>query len=444
MKQILLVDDDKEFCDIAQQMLSLLQYDVTLAHSLEEANQYLSTVAFDNILLDFMLPDGSGLHMIDQLQEQAGAPPVTLITGHPSVKTLMAGLVGPKVNYLLKPLTRESLEGALAGSRSKTMSVSVAKKHFGCLIGESDSMHKLYEMIERVSKTKANVMLMGESGVGKEVVAQAIHNTTRHDITNAPLVAANCGAFSKELIGSELFGHEKGAFTGAVGRKAGVFEQADDGTLFLDEVTEMPMDIQPNLLRVLETGRVTRVGGTKDFSVNCRVISATNRTEVELAEDNVLREDMYFRLAVFPIRIPPLRARAGDIPLLANAFLHDLNNDYGTQLRLSDSQLDQLTAYEWPGNVRELRHAIHRAYIMSDPTDEWLTVPCDLASPFSKQHKKSNQISPGQRIDDVEKELIQATLQQLDGDKPAAADMLGISLKTLYNRLNKYEQEASV
>jgi len=269
------------------------------------------------------------------------------------------------------------------------------------------------------------------------VVAQAIHNATECD---GPLVATNCGAFSKELIGSELFGHEKGAFTGAIARKEGVFEQAAGGTLFLDEVTEMPIDMQPNLLRVLESKKVTRVGGTKEQAVNCRVISATNRTLTDLAQNNVIREDIYFRLAVFPIDIPPLRERKEDIPLLANAFLEQLNEENGTDFKWQAAQIKELEAHDWPGNVRELRHAIHRAFIMSDPKGTAITLPESLESPFSKVNKESqaNQVVAGQTIEEVEKELIHATLDKVQGNKTIAAQMLGISTKTLYNRLNAY------
>jgi two-component system response regulator HydG len=290
-------------------------------------------------------------------------------------------------------------------------------------------------MIERVSQTSANVLLMGESGVGKEVVAQAIHQVSQ---VAGPLVATNCGALSKELIGSELFGHEKGSFTGAIGRKIGVFERAENGTLFLDEVTEMPLDMQSNLLRVLETKKVIRVGGSNEVSVNCRVVSATNRNMAELAESKLLREDLYFRLAVFPIDIPPLRERSTDIPLLAKVFLRELNEEYGAALVWQDAQLIRLANYEWPGNVRELRHTVHRAFIMSDMQGVNVALPDSFQSPFAKMSKQANSISAGQTIEDVEKQLITATLAKVDGNKTLAAEMLGISTKTLYNRLHAY------
>ncbi|WP_213610977.1 sigma-54 dependent transcriptional regulator [Pseudoalteromonas sp.] len=439
MLNILLVDDDIEFSDVICHIVEFLGHNIQTATSLKEAHQWFENNSFDHVLLDFMLPDGSGLHLLDHLKMIGQSPKVTLISGHPSVKGILANMCEPNVTHLLKPLQREDLELVLNGPKK---TVKKAKKnaithHFDTLIGESEAMQKLYTMIERVAKTQANVMLVGESGAGKEVVAQAIHNASQCE---GPLVASNCGALSKELIGSELFGHEKGAFTGAIARKEGVFEQANDGTLFLDEITEMPIGMQPNLLRVLETKKVTRVGGNREIPTNCRVISATNRSLIDLAQNNILREDIYFRLAVFPIDIPPLRERKDDIPLLAKVFLEQLNDENGTAFSWRSEQLKELQTYEWPGNVRELRHAIHRAFIMSDPQTSDVALPDNLESPFSRVNNQTqeNQVSAGQTIEEVEKELIHATLDKVQGNKTLAAQMLGISTKTLYNRLNAY------
>lgn len=440
MLQVLLVDDDADFTDVACQIIEFIGHDVFVASNLQEAEEWLGKQPFDHVLLDFMLPDGSGLHLIDFLKKNDLKPYVTLITGHPSVKGMLAGLCGPKVNYIVKPLQREDIEATL-NRDSKPAKIKSARNskmptlHFGCLVGESKPMLELYSMIERVAKTSANVMLMGESGVGKEVVANAIHASTGGA---DPIVATNCGALSKDLIGSELFGHEKGAFTGAVARKDGVFVRAGNGTLFLDEVTEMPIDMQPNLLRVLENKRVIPVGGTQEIAVNCRVVSATNRTMSELAEGNIIREDIYYRLAVFPINIPPLSERKDDIPLLAEVFLQQLNQENNTAFQWDQKQLDTLRNNSWPGNVRELRHAIHRAFIMSDPTSQEIQLPDTFISPFASANNKSSAVTAGQTIEDVEKELIRVTLNKVDGNKTQAADMLGISTKTLYNRLHAY------
>ncbi|WP_339721131.1 sigma-54 dependent transcriptional regulator [uncultured Paraglaciecola sp.] len=437
MLNVLLVDDDTEFTDVAANIIEFLGHQVSVAANLKEAYEWLESQPFEHILLDFMLPDGSGLHLIDHLKKLDSKAQITFITGHPSVKGILAELSGPKMDYLVKPLQREDIERVLSNKpqikpEAKTSSI---KRHFGCLIGESAPMQELYLMIERVAKTSANVMLMGSSGVGKEVVANAIHKASQ---VTGQLVTTNCGALSKELIGSELFGHEKGAFTGAVAKKEGVFERAEDGTLFLDEVTEMPIDMQPNLLRVLESKKVIKVGGTKEIPVNCRVVSATNRTMESIAQDKVLREDVYFRLAVFPIHIPSLRERKEDIPLLAKAFLEELNAENNCEYVWTDAQLERLGNFDWPGNVRELRHSVHRAFIMSDPSGNEIQLPTSFESPFSLTKKENNNVTAGQTIENVEKELIRITLEKVQGNKTAAADMLGISTKTLYNRLHAY------
>lgn len=452
MKSILLIDDDKDFTEVASHIIEFLGHIVSVAHSVEDAKEWLDNNDFDHLFIDFMLPDGSGLHVYEYLRSKKGRPPkCTFITGNPKIKTAIGSIAGPSVDYLMKPIEREDIENALRKKATKKRSetattkstipekATLPKAHFDCLIGESKAMKKLYTMIERVARSSANVMLMGESGVGKELVAQAVHNASNNQ---GDLIATNCGGFSKELIGSELFGHEKGAFTGAVGQKKGVFERAEKGTLFLDEVTEMPIDMQPNLLRVLETKRLNRVGGTQELPIDCRVVSATNRSLEDIAKENVLREDIYFRLAVFPIDIPPLRDRKDDIPLLVNTFLHELNEEHNERYLVNDAQMQRLVQHDWPGNVRELRHCLHRAFIMAEPGGKTVELPSTFASPFSQhteaQGVSSENVSAGKTIEEVEKALIYATLDEVDGNKTNAAEMLGISTKTLYNRLHAY------
>jgi len=435
LANVLLVDDDRAFADATSQLLSLLGHAVDVADSVKEAQKHLADGTYDRIFLDLMLPDGSGFHLLDYVPNNSGRTKVTIITGHPSVKKHVMSLYGMNVNYLIKPIDFDQLKRLFEGDE-RSRDQNVPKKHFGELIGESPVMHRLYGMIQRVASSDANVMLMGERGVGKGVVARAIHNAGR---TQGPMVAANCGAFAPELIGSELFGHEKGAFTGAIARKEGLFEQAENGTLFLDEITEMPVTLQPTLLRVLETQMVTRVGGTGPLPVKCRVISATNRTENQIVDSNCLREDIYYRLAVFPIHIPPLRERVEDIPLLVQSFLYELNSENGTAFGIREEDIQKLLSYDWPGNVRELRHTIHRAYIMSNPSDKTLRIPDDFCSPFSRRREAPKQTAlVGRTIDEVEKELIMETLRKYNNNKTKAAEVLGVSVKTLYNRLSSY------
>ncbi|PUA29971.1 MAG: sigma-54-dependent Fis family transcriptional regulator [Cellvibrio sp. 79] len=436
MADVLLVDDDRNFLNATAELLGLLGHSVKAVDSVADARELIGKHQFTHMILDLILPDGSGLHLLEALPAKSDTK-ITLITGHPSVKSIVKNLYGSNVSYLIKPIDLSQLQSLFVEHQPVAgVNHSTIPLHFNFLVGESEPMQHLYEMIERVSLTRANVLLLGESGVGKEMVAAAIHYASKVD---GEFVATNCGAFSRELINSELFGHEKGAFTGASHRKIGVFEQANKGTLFLDEITEMPLDLQPNLLRVLETKKVTRLGGVTPIDVEGRVVSATNRTELEIAEQHRLREDLYFRLAVFPIHIPPLRSRRSDIPLLVQYFLSVFNQQYDSNISISEESLQKLMEYDWPGNVRELRHAVHRAFIMADPQKKLIVLPNDLTSPFSKisqQHAAG--ISVGKTVEEVERELIEITLQHFDGDKKQTADMLGISLKTLYNRLNSY------
>lgn len=436
MAEILLVDDDESFLKATTELMEMLGHRVTTASTVADACQAAKAGRFSHVLLDLILPDGSGLHVLDALPGGQSETKIALITGHPSVKSIVMNLYGPNITYLIKPIDLAQLKHLLDDSGEEAGAAGLAPRHFGYLVGESAPMQRLYEMIKRVASAQANVMLFGESGSGKEEVALAIHQASQ---APGEFVPINCGGFASELINSELFGHEKGAFTGAAHRKAGVFELANRGTLFLDEITEMPLDLQPNLLRVLETSKVTRLGGTTSIDVACRVVCATNRTEIDIVEQSRLREDLYFRLAVFPIHIPPLRDRKDDIPLLVEHFLAGFNKQYKSDIGIDDATLNRLMNHDWPGNVRELRHALHRAYIMVDQKSQKIVLPDDLSSPFSRVGaSRSNGIAVGKTVEDVERELIEKTLEHLDGDKKKAAYMLGISLKTLYNRLNSY------
>jgi two-component system response regulator HydG len=439
---ILLVDDDENFVSATADILTGLGHKVRTANCVEMAKTIANSAMFTHVILDLILPDGSGLHLLDKLTEHNADVRIALVTGHASIKSAVANLYGPNIQYLLKPIFLDQLTQFLERQPQPSSNLAInCTRHFDCLVGESAAMRQLYEMIERVSSTQANVMLIGESGSGKEEVAKAIHYASR---VSGKLVPVNCGAFASDLISSELFGHEKGSFTGAISRKIGVFEQAQDGTLFLDEVTEMPIDLQPNLLRALESRKAVRVGGTTEIDINCRIISATNRSEYAIAQENKLREDLYFRLAVFPIHIPPLRVRKDDIPLLANYFLADFNQQYSANIEIRETDMNRLCEYDWPGNVRELRHCLHRAYIMADQEQRCVRIPERLASPFAKKDESlDNGIAFGKTVEDVERELIITTLEHLKGDKKRAAEVLGISLKTLYNRLNTYEEQQS-
>lgn len=437
MARILLVDDDAGFADATASVLEMLGHAVDTAGTVADARTLLSRQRYDRVFLDLLLPDGSGFHLLGEIP--TGSTLVTLITGHPAVKKQVMNLYGLHVNYLVKPISLDQLKSLFEDKQQRENAAGITW-HFGELIGETPVMQELYRQIERVGASNANVMLTGESGVGKELVARAVHKASR---VSGPFVAANCGAMSPELISSELFGHEKGAFTGAVNRRVGLFEEAQDGTLFLDEVTEMPLSMQANLLRVLETRTVIPLGTTNTIPVNCRVVSATNRTEEQIVDSNCLREDIYYRLAVFPLHIPPLRERMADVPLLVKGFIDNLNRENGTRFILADSELKRLQSYDWPGNVRELRHVLHRAWIMADPEEGVLRLPERFDSPFSRR-KSAQPLKPelaGRTIEEVERQLIMQTLERFENNKTKAAEALGVSVKTLYNRLSSYGVE---
>jgi DNA-binding NtrC family response regulator len=310
----------------------------------------------------------------------------------------------------------------------------------GSLLGASQAMQEVFRLIERVGPTEASVLLTGESGSGKELAAQSIHECSPR--RGRPFVAINCGAIPAGLIEAELFGYEKGSFTGAVRAHAGVFERAQGGTLLLDEVTEMPLDMQTRLLRVLETRRYYRVGASTEYTSDVRVIAATNRCPLQAVQKGQLREDLLYRLAVFPVRMPPLRSRGADVELLAEHFLAELNAQSRTQKRLSALARMTLKQHPWPGNVRELKNCIERAFILGDTVLELAPLIQGAATRDGDPMFDSERLNirVGSRIHDMERSLIEATLDYFKGNKRRAADALGCSLKTLYNKLNGYSQ----
>src|SRR6188474_1786240 len=436
MANVLLVDDEPDFVAAAKEMLQLHGHNVESAERLESARRLLGGVAPDVLLLDLMLPDGNGLELLEELRDSP-VKRVVFITGHPGIKSLIKNLSGPSVSYLTKPIgSTELLRTVETDASTESGGSTVGNLHFGCLIGESPAMLSVYEQIEKVARTPSPVLILGETGTGKELVAESIHRASARP---GQFVAVNCGSLSRELAASELFGHEKGSFTGAVRRHPGFFKRADGGTLFLDELAEMPLELQPHFLRVLETGSVLPVGSEREVPIDARTVAATNRDPKKAIADKALREDLYYRLSVFPITLPPLRSRVQDVPLLVDHFLGQAKTASGVETRrFSPEDSARLRSYHWPGNVRELRHVVLRAAIMTDPNESALRLPERFDSPFNEPNGQQG-LAIGRSIRDVERELIMRTLEHLNGDKRAAAETLGISLNTLYNRLNAYE-----
>lgn len=321
------------------------------------------------------------------------------------------------------------------GSRSRAAQPAAATAGaLAQLRGTSVPMQALHDMVLRVAPTSASVLIVGESGTGKEVIANAIHEASER--AREPFLAINCGALPANLVEAELFGYEKGAFTGAVRAHQGCFERASGGTLFLDEITEMPAELQVTLLRALETGRFCRVGGAQEISVDVRVLAATNRDPATAVGAGCLREDLLYRLAVFPIQVPALRERGDDIEHLARHFLDELNAGAGTQKRLSSAARTFLRSHTWPGNVRELKNAVQRAFIMGDETLDFGGAVA--AQPAFTLRQDALQFRIGTALEEIEREVIFATLAHCQGRRKETAELLGVSVKTLYNRLNEY------
>ena len=449
MNHVLIVEDDT---DSARMMAALIgtmgPYTVATAGTLRDARRQIELQRPDLVLLDLRLPDGSGMDLFENTDLTAKAQ-VVLITGHASLDTSIQALRLGAADYLIKPVSAAQLEGILSRlmkpdelqAELAAMTDALEREgHFGGLWGRSDAMRRIYDQVARVSGTAATVFITGESGTGKEVVAQTVHDLSRR--RKCPFLAVNCGAVSPQLMESEIFGHERGSFTGAERQHQGFFERAHGGTLFLDEITEMPQELQVKLLRVLESGSFARVGSTEVLQADVRIIAATNRAPLEAVATGRLREDLLYRLNVFPIELPPLRDRGADVPLLAQHFLHDVARREGEVKRFSPEALRQMAVYRWPGNVRELRNVVQRVYVMtSGPTitDEWL--PRDAPPAGEDPSEAEISVKLGTSMAEAERKLILATMVHFDHHKERAAAALGVSLKTLYNRLKAYAEE---
>ena len=446
MSRALVVDDDLGFRMGVAELVQREGFAVVTANSLAEARQHLQSDPPGLVLVDLMLPDGSGLDLLADLPPGGGTE-VIVITGHASVDAVIEALRRGVLDFLTKPIDVTRLKSTLANlARTTELKEEIGTLRrqlrglgrFGDLIGSSPAMQQVYDMIGRVAPTEATVMLTGESGTGKEVVARTIHDLSRR--RRGSFLPLNCGAVPEGLIESELFGHERGSFTGATQLHRGCFERASGGTLFLDEIGEMPVELQVKLLRVLETASAVRLGGDTAVPVDARIVAATNRPPEQAVRDGKLREDLLYRLNVFPLALPPLRERHGDVPRLAEHFLAELNHAEGTEKRFADGVHERLETYAWPGNVRELRNVVQRAFIMAE---EEVDPPLPVATPALRPSLPEAAVPSGVPLEQIERQAILATLEMNGGDKRKTAATLGIALKTLYNRLKRYQLESS-
>jgi len=424
-------------------------FTVATAGSLKDARRQMALQEPDVVLLDLVLPDGNGMQLVDEVKALPGAE-VVLITGHASVETSVQALRLGAADYLVKPLNVKQLRGVLSRvRRPSTLRTDIGDLrtmletdgHFGLLWGQSPPMRQVYERIVRVAGTGVTVFITGESGSGKEIVARTLHDLSRR--RGKPFLAVNCGAISPTLIESEIFGHEKGSFTGADRQHQGFFERASGGTLFLDEITEMPPDLQVELLRVLETGTFMRVGSTHVLETDVRLIAASNRDPLAAVASGKLREDLLYRLNVFPIHVPALRERPQDVGLIASHFLDEISRREGDVKRFSARALERLAAYPWPGNVRELRNIVHRSYVMALHNvidDECVPSATDApaSQPASRNGTPVLAIEIGTSLAEIERKVTLATFEHFGRHKERTAAALGVSLKTLYNRLKEY------
>ena len=441
MPHALAVDDDPNFLSALAELIEGQGFTTNTACTLRDARAQVSHRTPDVALVDLYLPDGSGIELLKDL-EIGTSTEVVLMTGHADVESAVQALRLGASDYLTKPLDIGRLKSILANVASIQPTPVAATQEqqtqesdrLGLLLGASQPMQAVYEMITRVAPTDASVFFIGESGTGKDLAAQTLHIISKR--SKAPFMPLNCGAISPTLIESELFGHERGSFTGAARRHKGYFERAHLGTLFLDEITEMPIELQVKLLRVLETGQLNRIGGDQPVEVDVRVIAATNRDPHKAVSEGKMREDLLYRLQVFPIHMPPLRERNEDIELLADHFLSQLNERQGSSKRFTEESMERLRSHTWPGNVRELKNVVHRAFIMADQEITPRSLPREVGGDSGFQRSLHFQV--GSSIEDVEKRLIMATLEAYAGNKRKTADILGVSLKTLYNRLNQY------
>lgn len=442
---ILIVDDEKHTREGLRQSLEE-DFDVYTAGNADEAIKVLSADQIDLVLTDLRLGADDGMVLIERILQRPRPPVCMLMTAYGSIATAVEAMKRGAYDFVTKPVNIDELglkiARAINGRRTEQENVQLRQqvdKRFGLenLVGESRAMHDIFDIVRQVAPSRATVLIAGESGTGKELIAHAIHNLSNRNKTR--FIAFNCAAFSPQLVESELFGHERGAFTGAVERRIGRFEQAAGGTLFVDEIGEIDSNIQVKLLRALDPGVFERVGGSQSIHADVRLIAATNRDLTSLVREGKFREDLYYRLNVVQIRIPPLRERKEDIPLLANSFLKEISERDAKAFRpLSADAMEALLRYDWPGNVRELKGAIDSGVTLA--TGNQITVR-DLpmivrgASGLTAHHEPGDQDLVN--IHDNEIRLIMRALEETGGNRTEAAQKLGISRRTLHRRLKE-------
>jgi DNA-binding NtrC family response regulator len=453
---VLVVDDDPQERSDLSEIIASLGYAVETAVDGEDALAKIDARPIAAILTDLRMPRMDGFQLLRALMDRGELTPAIVLTGFDDISHAVSIVHELQAFWFLgKPAQREVLgvlltraieHGNLVKQTEQLQRQLSHQGVLGDLVGSSEPMQRIYALIQRVAPTHASVLITGESGTGKEMIARTVHRLSVR--AGAPFVAINCAALPSDLIESELFGHEKGAFTGAINRHPGCFEQAHGGTLFLDEIGEMPLLMQARLLRVLEESSVRRLGGTGEIPVNVRILAATNRAPEVAIERKTLREDLFYRLNVFRIHAPPLRERKDDIPQLARAIVGDLNRKHECDVKsIHNGSLERLMAHSWPGNVRELRNVLEWAVITAHsdaimPAHLPRTIGVrPLAEPLPA-NGTGLRFETGRSLEEIEREYISATLKSVNNDRKRAAQLLGVSLRTLYSRLAELKSES--
>jgi DNA-binding NtrC family response regulator len=440
MNKVLIIDDEERLRNLLSRIIKLEGFSVTEVGDLKAALKAIEKEEPDVILCDVKLPDGNGVDFISEVKKKHPLPEIILLTAYGNIPDGIQAMKNGAFDYITKgddndrviPLIYKAMDKVGLQQKVLRLEEQVGKRYsFENIIGTSGAIKFAISMAKKVAATDATVLLLGETGTGKEVFAQAIHNASNRN--NNSFVALNCSSFSKELLESELFGHKAGAFTGAVKDKKGLIEEANGGTLFLDEIGEIPIDLQSKLLRVLETSAFIKIGDTKTINVNVRFIAATNRNIAEEVKDGRFREDLYYRLNVFAIELPPLRERKTDIPILAHSFVSFFSNKSNKKIKgISKEAEELLNLSYWKGNIRELKNVIERAIILEDSENlSKESLPYDLQIAFINTSNIYD-------LSVVEKHHIQKVLQHTRGNKTETARLLNIGLTTLYRKMEEY------
>ncbi|RLE10159.1 sigma-54-dependent Fis family transcriptional regulator [Candidatus Aerophobetes bacterium] len=442
IEKILVVDDEPLVRNFLKEVLEAEDYEVLTTEDGLSALKEVERGGIDLVITDVRMPKMNGIELLKEVKKRSPSTLVVVITAYGTIENAVEAMKNGACDYITKPLSPEQIKLAIQKAsqhknllnENRYLRSEVSQRYnFEQLIGRSPQMRRVYEMIDRVAPTNATVLIQGESGTGKELVARAIHY--RSPRKDKPFVKVNCAALPEDLLESELFGHERGAFTGAVSKREGRFELADRGTLLLDEISETSPAFQAKLLRVLQEQEFERVGGSKTIKVDVRVIATTNKDLKQAIREGKFREDLYYRLNVLPIYLPPLRERKEDIPLLVQHFLEKYSRQNGLRIKsLSKKCLDMMMQYEWPGNVRELENVIERAVVMS----EGETIFPENISLSSPVQKMGLSFPEEITLEEMEKRLILHTLQRTGGNRTEAAKILGISVRTVRNKLKKY------